>query len=63
MEFPVKRCITLCSMSLTERRGEGETMTMHLGSPNFLRMFPTVVFTLQLSASSATLSRRSGANS
>ncbi|MGI8427474.1 MAG: hypothetical protein ACR2M4_12995 [Actinomycetota bacterium] len=31
-----------------ERRSEGETMTIRLGSPDFLRMFPTVVWTLQL---------------
>ena len=36
------------SFDSEERRGEGEAMTIRLGSPDFLRMFPTVVWTLQL---------------
>lgn len=38
----------LYELDSEERRGEGETMTIGLGSPDFLRMFPTVVWTLQL---------------
>jgi hypothetical protein len=36
------------SFDSEERRGDGEAMTIRLGSPDFLRMFPTVVWTLQL---------------
>ncbi|MGH9197757.1 MAG: hypothetical protein ACRD1T_18690, partial [Acidimicrobiia bacterium] len=38
----------LYELDREERRGEGETMSIPLGSPDFLRMFPTVVWTLQL---------------
>lgn len=38
----------LYELDSEEGRGEGETMIICLGSPDFLRMFATVIGTLQL---------------